>query len=279
MTSEDQPTRHSAPSTQHPSFITHHSSLITHDSNPKIAVIFGTRPEAIKLAPVIEALRRPELGLDTRVVVTGQHREMLDQVLAVFDIRPDRDLGVMQPGQRLGELTGALMAGLEPVVADERPDLVLVQGDTSTVLLAALAAFYQRIPVGHVEAGLRTDDRYNPFPEEINRRLTSVLATLHFAPTDRARQNLLREGVPADRIYVTGNTVVDALQRIRRSDQLVRRPGPVGLGGERLLLVTLHRRESWGEPLRATCRAIRSLVEGFPELEVVFSIHLNPAVQ
>lgn len=247
---------------------------------PKVALVFGTRPEAVKLAPVIKALGQPDAGLQPVAITTGQHRQMLDQVLDVFGIAADHDLGLMQPGQSLGSLSGAVLAALEPVLAAERPDLLLVQGDTTTVVFAALAAFYGRIPVGHVEAGLRTDDRDNPFPEEINRRLTSVLTTLHFAPVERARQNLLAEGVPANRIHVTGNTVVDALHSIRQNERFLRRPLPFArLAGSRLLLVTLHRRESWGEPLVRVCRAVCRLAARFPDLQVVYPVHLNPAVR
>lgn len=242
--------------------------------------IFGTRPEAIKLAPVIKALQAaPEF--EVRPVVTGQHREMLDQVLRAFDLAPVADLDIMEPNQSLTHITCAALSGLDGLLARHRPDVVLVQGDTTTTFAAALAAFYHRIPVGHVEAGLRTDDPYRPFPEEINRRLTSVLARWHYAPTRRAAERLRQEGVSADRIWVTGNTVIDALLHVAQNS------GPVQQeavrrhleAGRRLVLVTTHRRESWGEPHRAVYRALKELVERFSDVAVVVSVHPNPAVR
>jgi UDP-N-acetylglucosamine 2-epimerase (non-hydrolysing) len=244
-------------------------------------VIFGTRPEAIKLAPVIAALRgRPDV-FETRVAVTAQHREMLDQVLECFGVEPDYDLDIMEHGQSLSDITSRVLCGVEPLLANERPDIVLVQGDTTTVFAAALAAFYQQIPVGHVEAGLRTDDKYNPFPEEINRRLASVLADLHFAPTPAARDRLLAEGVAAGRVFVTGNTVIDALLWVLqmpfqfKGDEL----GWLQGYGGRLVLVTAHRRENLGEPLRRICKALRALPEAFDDVAVVYALHRNPAVR
>jgi UDP-N-acetylglucosamine 2-epimerase (non-hydrolysing) len=237
-----------------------------------VAVVVGTRPEAVKLAPVVHALRRRP-GLETRLIATAQHREMLDQTLAVFGLAPDVDLDVMRPGQGLAELTARLLTALAETFAAERPDLVLLQGDTSTVLTAALAAFYAGVPVGHVEAGLRSGDPRDPFPEEANRRLAGVLADLHFAPTERARRNLLAGGVPAERVFLTGNTVIDALQRV-----LAGLPPPPE-EGRRMLLMTAHRRENWGEPIRRVCRAVRDVLEARGDVEVVFPVHRNPLVR
>lgn len=245
-----------------------------------VAVIFGTRPEAVKMAPLVLALRaRPEAFRCT-VIVTAQHREMLDQVLDVFGIAPDHDLDLMRQNQTLAGLTARVMTDLPPVLEAVRPDLVLVQGDTTTVLTAALAAFYLQIPVGHVEAGLRTDDRYNPFPEEINRRLTGRLANLHFSPTTWARDNLLREGVDPATVYVAGNTVIDALQTVAEGEL----PPPAdldvtALAGRRLLLVTAHRRENLGEPLAEICRALHRIVEAEPDTALVYAMHRNPKVR
>lgn len=245
-----------------------------------VAVVFGTRPEAVKMAPLVLALKaRPEAFRCT-VIVTAQHREMMDQVLAVFGIVPDHDLNLMRPNQTLAGLTARVMTDLPPVLDEVRPDLVLVQGDTTTVLTAALAAFYGQIPVGHVEAGLRTTDRYNPFPEEINRRLTTRIATLHFAPTAWARDNLQQEGIEAESLFVSGNTVIDALQRVV-GGELPPAEGvdEAALAGRRLLLVTAHRRENLGEPLAAICRALRRIVEAEPDTAVVFAMHRNPKVR
>lgn len=245
----------------------------------KILVAFGTRPEAIKLAPVIAELRRRP-NVCVQVVTTAQHRELLDQVLAIFEIVPDRDLDVMYPRQTLAELSGRVLTSMDALLASDRPDLVIVQGDTTSAFICALAAFYRGVPVAHVEAGLRTASPTNPFPEEMNRRLTTALTSLHFAPTERARQALLAEGLPADRIFVTGNTVVDALQQIRRSDAYGRSPVPVQVEAhERLLLVTLHRRESWGSPLAGMCRALRTIAERRSDVRIVLPVHLNPSVR
>ncbi len=230
----------------------------------------------MKLAPVVRELaRRP--GVRSRVCVTAQHREQLDQVLAVFGIVPDRDLDLMRPGQTLPDLTARILTAVSGALAEERPDVVLVQGDTTTVLAAALAAFYARIPVGHVEAGLRTDDRYSPFPEEINRRLATTLATWHFAPTPRAAAALRREGVSERSIHVTGNTAIDALLAIVGST--IAPPFPFLHDGRRLILVTAHRRENFGAPMAACFVALRTLVERNPDTELVYPVHLNPQVQ
>jgi UDP-N-acetylglucosamine 2-epimerase (non-hydrolysing) len=245
-------------------------------------VVLGTRPEAIKMAPLVAHLAAEPAHFSPRLVVTAQHREMVDQALAVFGLVPDRDLNLMQPGQTLPDLTCRVLTAMTAVLEEEQPDLVLVQGDTTTVLATALAAFYQQIPVGHVEAGLRTRNRYDPFPEEMNRRLTAPLAALHFAATPQARENLLRESIPAETIYVTGNPVIDALQRIAAQT-----PPPLAevvpeaalAEGQRLLLVTAHRRENWGEPLRHICQALRRLAETYPQVQVVYALHRNPVVR
>ena len=264
----------------------------------KISVIFGTRPEAIKLAPVILAFRR-DPRIDCQVCVTAQHREMLDQVLEVFGIRPDVDLNLMRPGQSLAALTARGLEALDDYLHDERPALVLVQGDTTTVLCAALAAFYRRVPIGHVEAGLRTGNLQAPWPEEANRVLASRLAALHFAPTDNARRNLLREGVPDRHILVTGNPVIDALflalERIRKHPPLI--PGlpgslqPAEVNPQKsapsngnalpsgLVLITGHRRESFGAGLESICKAIATLAMRFADFEFVYAVHLNPNVR
>ncbi len=243
-----------------------------------IATIFGTRPEAVKMAPVVSALRA---SADFRplVIVTAQHREMLDQVLSVFDIVPDRDLDIMLPEQSLADITTRALAGLYPVLGELRPAMVLVQGDAHTTFVGALAAYYHRIPVGHVEAGLRTADKYQPFPEELNRRMTTALADLHFAPTPAARDNLLREGIPRTAVLVTGNTVIDALAAIMARAPAALPPATPPLNGRRMVLVTTHRRENWGEPLRQIYLGLLDLLERFPDVELIFSVHLNPAVR
>ncbi|MDR7542311.1 MAG: UDP-N-acetylglucosamine 2-epimerase (non-hydrolyzing) [Armatimonadota bacterium] len=242
---------------------------------PVLAVV-GTRPDAVKMAPVVKALQQ-DPDFRPVLVATAQHREMLDQVLRLFDLEPDVDLDVMRPRQTLAEVTTRTLEGLDRVLARIRPALVLVQGDAAPCFCGALAAYYHRIPVGHVEAGLRTRDKYRPFPEELYRRMTAALADLHFAPTPWARDNLLREGCDPSSIYVTGNTVIDALHAI---GPRVRPDGLPELDPRRrLLLVTAHRRENWGEPLREVCEAIRDLVLRFPDVEVVFPVHRNPAVR
>lgn len=245
-------------------------------------VVLGTRPEAIKMAPLVARLAAEPDHFTLRVVVTAQHREMVDQALQVFGLVPDRDLNLMQPGQTLPDLTCRVLDAMTAVLQEERPDLVLVQGDTTTVLATALAAFYEQVPVGHVEAGLRTRNRYDPFPEEMNRRLTAPLASLHFAATSVARENLLREGIPAETIYVTGNPVIDALQSIAAQPPppLAEMVPPTALDeSQRLLLVTAHRRENWGEPLRHICQALRRLTETYPEVQVVYALHRNPRIR
>lgn len=242
--------------------------------------VFGTRPEAIKMAPVVK-----ELGgdprFDLRVAVTAQHREILDQVLETFGIRPDYDFDLMRPGQRLEDLVAGVLYRLGPVIAEVRPEVVLVHGDTVTTFAAALSAFFHKVPVAHVEAGLRTQDRYNPFPEEMDRRLAGVLASLHFAPTPAARDNLLKENVDPDTIYLTGNTVIDALYAAlspgyRFQDERLAR---AVRSGRRLVLVTTHRRENWGAPLKRIYKAIVRLVGELADIEVIFPVHPNPAVR
>jgi len=247
----------------------------------KVMFVFGTRPEAIKLAPVIREFQKHPQQFGVVIVVTAQHREMLDQVLELFELHPDYDLDVMRPGQSPIEVTARVLTGLKPVLSKEQPELVVVQGDTATVMASALAAFFFRIPVAHVEAGLRTHDKYQPFPEEMSRRLVSHLAEWHFAPTDVARQNLLHEGIPNDRIIVTGNTVIDALKATVREDCRFQHPvlSQLDFGERKVVLVTAHRRENWGEPMRNICQAIRRIVTAEPCAEVVFSVHLNPEVQ
>jgi len=245
-----------------------------------VAFVFGTRPEAIKLAPVIRAVER-DPDLHSRVLVTAQHREMLDTALEPFGVVPDVDLDLMRPGQTLADLSGRVLDGMDESLAADPPDMMLVQGDTTTVFVAALAAFYRGVPVGHVEAGLRSFDLANPFPEEANRRLTTQIAALHFAPTRRAESNLLREQVPAERVVLTGNTVVDALLAIVHRPDLPRPPEPWRkLPSDACpVLVTLHRRESWGEPLSGICRALRGAADALPQLHFLYPVHLQPRVR
>lgn len=247
----------------------------------KVLSVFGTRPEAIKMAPVIKELERHSEEIASRVCVTAQHRQMLDQVLNLFGVVPDYDLGVMEDNQSPTQVASAVLARLGPILQQERPDWVLVQGDTTAVAAASLAAFYARVKVSHVEAGLRTHDKWRPFPEEINRRLASVIADLHFAPTERARQNLLREGVPADHIMVTGNPVIDALHWVA---ELPYDPSAGPLADvprdRRIILVTAHRRENFGKPLENICRALLEIAARYrDDVHIVYPVHLNPNVQ
>jgi UDP-N-acetylglucosamine 2-epimerase (non-hydrolysing) len=244
----------------------------------KVLVVFGTRPEAVKLAPVVAALGAHP-GFEARVVVTGQHRHLVDPVLDVFGVRPHHALGVGRTTQTLTGITTRVLSGLEPVVEAEHPDVVLVQGDTTTTMAGSLAAFYQRIPVAHLEAGLRTDNRYSPFPEEINRRLTTTVASLHLAPTPAAAANLVAEGVKPDAVVCTGNTVIDALQYVlRRAPAGGCLPRGVERRGRRVVLVTVHRRESWGTAMEGIGRALATLAED-PGLLVVVPAHPNPVVR
>lgn len=248
----------------------------------KVLAIMGTRPEVIKLAPVVLELARQNGSFEAQVCVTGQHREMLDQMLRVFELRPTHDLSVMRDGQGLGQLTADCVSGLDAVIRREQPDIVLVQGDTTTAFAAALAAYYHGAAVGHIEAGLRTGKKRDPFPEEVNRRLVATLADFHFAPTELARGNLVREGIDPGEILVTGNTVLDALRLVRA--RLRSEPGlavdTLGSTGDlRVVLVTAHRRESFGAGLRRVCEAVRALAESRKDVLVVYPVHLNPKVQ
>jgi UDP-N-acetylglucosamine 2-epimerase (non-hydrolysing) len=245
---------------------------------PRILLIFGTRPEAIKLAPVALALQAGQSEFETVLCSTGQHREMLNQALSVFDLEPDMDLGLMRPRQTLAGLTSLTMSKLDKVISRVGPDLVIVQGDTTSAMVGALAAYYHRVPIAHVEAGLRTDDLYQPFPEEGNRRLIGTLANLHFAPTTHAADCLRSAGVPEDRILVTGNTVIDALLRVRDGTQRTGTALPSRERRRRVLL-TMHRRESRGAPLEDLCQAVLRLVERNPEVEIVFPVHASPFVR
>lgn len=244
----------------------------------KVMVVFGTRPEAIKMAPVVKELQQQE-ELQTIVTVTAQHREMLDQVLDLFQIQPDYDLNIMKHHQDLYSITTGVLTGLKEVLEKEQPHLLLVHGDTTTTFAAALAAFYQHIPVGHVEAGLRTRNKFNPFPEEINRTLTGSLTDLHFAPTDSARENLIAESTALYRIWVTGNTVIDALlQTIKPGYRFSEEFADIDFS-KRIILVTTHRRENWGDNMRSIYQALLKLVEEFDDVEVVFPVHRNPIVR
>ena len=249
----------------------------------KICVVFGTRPEAIKLCPVVLALKSNP-SFECKVCVTGQHREMLQQVLGVFGVVPDRDLALMRPNQTLGGLTSRAIASIDEYFAEEKPDIVMVQGDTTTVLAGALAAFYHHIPVAHVEAGLRTWNMGSPWPEEANRVLTTRLTNWHFCPTENNKANLLKEGVLEKDIYVTGNTVIDALlmakDMVRKNPpQIEGLPSGLMLSNERMVLITGHRRENFGEGFENICTAIRNLAERFPETHFVYPVHLNPNVR
>lgn len=248
----------------------------------KVLTVFGTRPEAIKMAPLVHALAQDD-AFESRVCVTAQHREMLDQVLRLFEIQPDYDLDIMRPGQGLTEITCRILEGLKPVLEEFKPDVILVHGDTTTTLSASLAGFYHRIPVGHVEAGLRTGDLYSPWPEEANRQLTGHLAMYHFAPTENSRQNLLREWVPENRIFVTGNTVIDALFWVR--DRVMNTPDLRANLAQRyafldtnkkMILVTGHRRESFGGGFERICSALAEIARKHPEVQVVYPCILTP---
>lgn len=257
----------------------------------KVMLVFGTRPEAIKLAPIVHQLKEHDSHFKIIVCVTAQHREMLDQILDLFRIVPDYDLDIMTDEQNLFEITTRALSGLGRVLREERPDLMLIQGDTTTSFVGSLAAYYMQIPVGHIEAGLRTYDKYNPFPEEKNRHLTGVLADYHFSPTEWAKSNLLRENVPADRIWVTGNTVIDALLTItkqqRKSDRgkywndyfLNNWNLRISEKHRKLILVTGHRRESFGEGFKNICLALRKIAERHPEVTLIYPVHLNPNVK
>jgi UDP-N-acetylglucosamine 2-epimerase (non-hydrolysing) len=247
----------------------------------RVMCVFGTRPEAVKLAPVVHALRQSK-SLEPVVAITAQHREMLDQMMRWFDVKADYDLDLMKHGQTLAELTGRVLNGIDQLLSKDKPDLLLVQGDTTTVMSAALAAFYQKVPVGHVEAGLRTNDRYNPFPEEMARRQTGRLATLHFAPTPLAVENLKKEGI-VDNVFMTGNTVIDALLDTAgrlQADQIdPALYGKVDFDKAKVLLVTAHRRENWGQGMDEIALALRQIADEFPDVQVLYPIHKNPVVR
>lgn len=243
----------------------------------KVMLVFGTRPEAIKMCPLVNELKARSNEFDTVVTVTGQHREMLDQVLRVFGVVPDHDLAIMKPGQTLFDVTCDVLLKIKAVLESERPDVVLVHGDTTTSFAAALACFYLQIPVGHVEAGLRTHDIYSPWPEEFNRRVVDIITEYYFAPTEMSRKNLLDEGKPADKIWVTGNTGIDALRTTVHDGYS--HPELKWARGSRLILVTAHRRENLGEPMHHMFRAIRRVMEDYPDTKAIYPIHMNPKVR
>lgn len=247
----------------------------------KVMTVFGTRPEAIKMAPVVLALQQRRDQIQTVVAVTAQHRQMLDQVLTLFHIKPDYDLDIMSQGQTLYDITTRSLLGLKDVMEKEKPDIVLVHGDTTTTFAGALAAYYQQIPVGHVEAGLRTGNIYSPFPEEMNRKLTGAIAAVHFAPTETAKANLRRENVGEDSIYVTGNTVIDALMKTVKGTYEFAKDALDGVDftNHRVILLTTHRRENLGEPMRHIYKALRAIIEEIPDTEIVFPVHRNPKVR
>lgn len=247
----------------------------------KVMTVFGTRPEAIKMAPIVLELQKHPDTIVPVVAVTAQHREMLDQVLNLFHIKPDHDLNIMAAGQTLFDITTRAMMGLDKVLTEEKPDIVLVHGDTTTTFAGALAAYYHQTAVGHVEAGLRTHNKYSPFPEEMNRRLTGCIADLNFAPTSTSEANLLAENVPPESIFVTGNTVIDALHHTVRDDFDFQENSlkDVDFANKRIILVTTHRRENLGEPMRHVYKALKQLTEEFDDVEVVFPVHKNPKVR
>ncbi|MGD9874776.1 MAG: non-hydrolyzing UDP-N-acetylglucosamine 2-epimerase [Kiritimatiellia bacterium] len=249
----------------------------------KVLFVFGTRPEAIKMAPLVLELQKRAACFRPVICVTAQHRHMLDQVLEFFDIRPDYDLDIMKPGQTLTDITSAALKGVENVLLRERPDVLLVQGDTTTAFAAALAAFYQKIPVGHIEAGLRSGDKYSPYPEEINRIMISHLTDFHFAPTERARARLAGEGISAH-VYITGNTVIDALLcgreklKLRRPEEMTKRFPQIDMD-RKIILVTGHRRESFGKEFDQICHALKIIAEKHDDVQIVYPVHLNPRVR
>ncbi len=246
----------------------------------KIITIFGTRPEAIKMAPLVKELEKRE-EIESKVCVTAQHREMLDQVLEYFEIKPDFDLNIMKSKQSLTGITNRVLEGLEEVFIKEKPDMILVHGDTTTTFAGALAAFYQQINVGHVEAGLRTFDKYFPFPEEMNRKLTGSLADLHFAPTKGSKNNLLREGISENDIYITGNTVIDAMLHTVKEDYKFENEelNKIDYVNKKVIMITAHRRENWGKGIENICKALNKIVEDNKDVELVYLVHLNPVVK
>ena len=248
--------------------------------NIKIMVIFGTRPEAIKMAPLIKELKKvPQI--QCKVCVTAQHREILDQVLEIFNIKPEYDLNIMKTKQSLTGITCSVLSGLEEIFDKEEPNMVLVHGDTTTTFAAALAAFYRKIPIGHVEAGLRSHNKYLPYPEEINRKLTAALTDLHFAPTTTSRENLLREGIDEKNIFVTGNTVIDAMKYTIKDDYVFenRELNSIDFKNKKIIMVTAHRRENWGIGIENICKALKIIVEENHDVEVLYLVHPNPVVK
>ncbi|OTX91358.1 UDP-N-acetylglucosamine 2-epimerase (non-hydrolyzing), partial [Bacillus wiedmannii] len=243
----------------------------------KVMTIFGTRPEAIKMAPLVLELQKHPEKIESIVTVTAQHRQMLDQVLSIFGITPDFDLNIMKDRQTLIDITTRGLEGLDKVMKEAKPDIVLVHGDTTTTFIASLAAFYNQIPVGHVEAGLRTWDKYSPYPEEMNRQLTGVMADLHFSPTTKSATNLQKENKDESRIFITGNTAIDALKTTVK--ETYSHPVLEKLGNDRLVLMTAHRRENLGEPMRNMFRAIKRLVDKHEDVQVVYPVHMNPVVR
>lgn len=255
----------------------------------KVLMIFGTRPEAIKLAPVIKELKSDSTSLKTTVCITAQHRQMLDQVLDIFEITPDYDLNIMKDNQSLFDVTADCLKKLEPILKKEKPTVILVQGDTTTCFIASLAAYYLKIKIGHIEAGLRTTDKFNPFPEEMNRRLTDHLADFHFAPTRKARENLLKEGIHDSKIHITGNTVIDALlftiekqknEKVQKSlsKNLLNKYG-ISLDSRKLILVTGHRREIFGDEFQNICHGLKKIALNDRKIQIIYPVHLNPNVQ
>ena len=256
----------------------------------KVLIVFGTRPEAIKMAPLVLAFQEQSTEIETKVCVTAQHREMLDQVLDIFHIVPDYDLNIMKPGQDLYDVTSNILLGMKEVLTEYKPDVVFVHGDTTTTIATAMSAFYQKIPVAHVEAGLRTGDIYSPWPEEANRKLTSQITKYHFTPTQTSKENLLKENISEDDIYVTGNTVIDALfwvlEKINKTESLklllsntISKEFPAFGNGQRVVLITGHRRENFGQGFLDMCSAIKTLAEAHPDVNFVYPVHLNPNVQ
>jgi UDP-N-acetylglucosamine 2-epimerase (non-hydrolysing) len=249
------------------------------DRKLNILAVCGTRPDTVKMAPVVlEILKHPEANLT--LAVTGQHREMLEQVVRIFNLKPDYDLDIMSAKQTLAQITSRVLEGLQRIIEETKPDIILAQGDTSTTFTASLASFYNRIPFGHIEAGLRTDNKYDPFPEEMNRRLTGMLADFHFAPTTQAEENLLKEGVNPGLIFVTGNTGIDALLSVASQDfNFDDKKINDAIKSEKMILVTAHRRENWGEPMHRICKAIKYIAQNNPQFQILFAVHKNPIVR
>ena len=250
-------------------------------SKIKIAMIFGTRPETIKMFPIISEIKKYPQLIDYRIIVSAQHREMLDQMLEIFQINSDYDLNIMEQGQSLSDITKNCLLGIGKILKEEKPSMVLVQGDTTTTFAGALAAFYEKIKIGHVEAGLRTNNKYYPFPEEVNRHLTSVLTDLHFTPTKQSYKNLLSEGVKKEDIFISGNTVIDSLLLMIKANYIFRESQlkDKKIFEKKIILVTMHRRENWGEPLRETCQAINKIINKHSDISVIFPLHKNPEIR